>query len=546
MSRCAAATIAAALVLVSMPRGISGQPAAGYTPPAWTTSATCYEIFVRSFFDGDGDGVGDLQGLIAKLDYVNDGDSATTRDLGAQCIWLMPIAASPSYHGYDVTDYYNVNREFGTNADFKRFVQEAHRRGIKVVIDMVLNHMSSEHPAFQSAALYPESPYRDWFLWLPRHPGIKNPWGGDNWHRSPYRDEFYYGFFWQGMPDLNVENPAVVEETKRIATFWLEEMQVDGFRLDAIRHLVEGDTGRIVTNMPGTHAYLRDYAAHVRRVKPDAYTIGEVWDTLEAMVAYYPDQLDSHFAFDVANAIIDAVRGDSAGGLLTHVVRMQRAIPDHRWSPFLRNHDQTRTMTELGGDVAKAKLAAALLFAMPGMPYVYYGEEIGMTGDKPDPRLRTPMHWRRGPAAGFTTGMPWIPLQPDSMTANVEAQDADPQSLLSYYRDLIRVRARHAALGGGDLTPLVASHRAVSAFVRREGTRAVLVVANLGGAPLSNVRLVAAAGVLPPGRHVPVDLLGGGSAAALRVGGDGSVRNYVPLATLAPRRAYYFDLAPGN
>lgn len=518
------------------------RPAAQPTIPSWTVGATCYEIFVRSFFDSNGDGVGDLNGLIAKLDYVNDGDTSTTADLGAQCIWLMPVAASPSYHGYDVTDYYHVNPEYGTNADFRRLVDEAHRRGIRIVVDMVLNHMSSEHPMFQSAALDPSSPYRDWFLWLPRHPGIKNPWGGDNWHRSPYRDEYYYGFFWQGMPDLNVENPAVVEETKRIATFWLQEMQVDGFRLDAIRHLVEGDTGRIVTNMPGTHAYLRDYAAHVRRIKPDAYTVGEVWDTLQAMLAYYPDQLDSYFAFDIADGIIRALRTGSATGLLEPVVRMQRAIPDHRWSPFLRNHDQPRTMTELGGDVAKAKVAAALLFAMPGMPYVYYGEELGMTGDKPDPRLRTPMHWTRAPAAGFTTGMPWAPLQPDSMTANVEAQRADTASLLSWYRRLIRLRASNPALARGDLLPLSVSHGSVTAFVRRDGERAVLILANLGEAPVSGASLTGAAGTLPAGRHALTPLLGGRSAAALRVARDGGIRNYVPLPELAGRTAYYFQL----
>jgi glycosidase len=294
--------------------------------------------------------------------------------------------------------------------------------------------------------------------------------------------------------------------------------------------------------MPGTHTYLREYAAHVKQVKPDAFTIGEVWDTLQALLAYYPDQLDSHFAFDVSDAIIAGVRSGSARGLLASVVRLQQEIPNHRWSPFLRNHDQPRTLTELGGDVAKAKIAAALLFAMPGMPFVYYGEEIGMTGDKPDPRLRTPMHWTQGPAAGFTTGMPWAPLQPDSLTANVEAQNDDPSSLLSWYRRLIRLRAAQPALATGDLLLLTASNEAVTAFVRREGNRAVLVVANLGDAPLSGVRLDAAPGTFPAGRHAAADLLGGPAAAPLRVRGNGSIGGYVPLPQLAPRQAYYFEL----
>ena len=544
MSRLIARRLAAALVLVASPAASQGTDPTDSvkSPPEWTVGATCYEIFVRSFFDSNGDGVGDLNGLMSKLDYVNDGDPSTHDDLEARCIWLMPVTASPSYHGYDVTDYYRINPEFGTNEDFQLLVVEAHRRGIRILVDMVLNHSSSEHPYFQSAALYPNSPYRNWYLWLPAHPGIKNPWGGDNWHRSPYGEEYYYGFFWSGMPDLDVQNPEVVEETKRIATFWLEEMDVDGFRLDAIRHLVEGDSGRIVANHPATHTFLREYAAHVRQVKPDAFTIGEVWDSVGAMLAYYPDQLDSHFGFQVADAIIEAVRSGSAKGLLDPVVLLQREIPAHRWSPFLRNHDQTRTMTELRGDVARAKLAATILFALPGMPFVYYGEEIGMSGDKPDPRLRTPMHWSRGPAAGFSTGVPWAPLQPDSLTANVEVHDADPASLLSLYRTLIRLRASHPALGAGELVALTASHDAVTAFVRHEGDRTVLFVANLGDAPVNGVRIEGTVASLRAGRYAVRDLLGEVTAAQLEVQRGGRLRGYVPLQSLAPHKAYVFDL----
>lgn len=547
MSRSLVATIGALALLataapvIPQPRPDSRTPR---TIPEWTRGATCYEIFVRSFFDSDGDGVGDLNGLAAKLDYVNDGDPGTTSDLGARCIWLMPVTASPSYHGYDVTNYYRINPEYGSNADFQRLVAEAHRRDIRILVDMVLNHTSSEHPFFQSAALYPDSPYRDWYLWLPRNPGIKNPWGGENWHRSPYADEYYYGFFWSGMPDLNVQNPEVMQEVMRIASFWLEEMNVDGFRLDAIRHLVEGDTGRIAANHPATHTFLREYAAHVRLVKPEAFTIGEVWDSIGAMLAYYPDQLDSHFGFQVADAIMTAVRTGSARELLPPVLLLQRGIPAHRWSPFLRNHDQTRTLTELKGDIAGAKLAAAILFAMPGMPFVYYGEEIGMTGDKPDPRLRTPMQWTRGPAAGFTRGTPWAPLQPDSLTANVEAQDGDSASLLALYRKLIRLRAAHPALRTGELVPLATSSDAITAFVRRTDDRAVLFVANLSAEPLSSARLAARGGTLPDGQYALQNLLGGPAGAPLRVSGDGTFRDYVPVATLAPRQAYVFDLVP--
>ncbi len=552
MPRTKAATLSAAFTLVACLLAGSSVAAAQQaeraapTAAEWTRGATCYEVFVRSFFDSDGDGIGDLRGLIQKLDYINDGDPASQRDLGARCIWLMPISPSPSYHGYDVTDYYRVNPDYGTNEDFKELVAEAHKRGIRILVDMVINHSSNDHPYFRHAAVYTDSPWRDWYIWLPEHPGVKNPWGGDNWHRSPEREEYYYGFFWGGMPDLNVENPAVVEELKKIATFWLEEMGVDGFRLDAVKHLVEAEQGRVVEHLPGTHAVLREYGAHVRSVKPEAFTIGEVWDSIEKTMPYYPDQLDAYFAFEVSDAILEAVKTGSAAGLLRPILQLQRALPPDRWSPFLRNHDQTRTLTALDGNVPRAKLAASILLTIPGLPFVYYGEELGMTADKPDPRLRTPMHWSRKPAAGFTTGFPWEPLQPDSMTANVEAQDGDPRSLLNLHRRLIHLRDRHPALAAGDLLPLTASNESVAAFLRREGDRAVLVVANLGTAPLRGISLSSTDQVLPSGRYALTSLIDGPSAAALQIGADGRVRGYVPLRNLGPQEVHILDIATGT
>ena len=501
----------------------------------------CYEVFVRSFYDSDGDGVGDLNGLTQKLDYINDGTPSAQRDLGARCIWLMPVAASPSYHGYDVTDYYRVNPQYGTNDDFKRLVREAHRRGIRVLVDMVLNHASNEHPFFKDAALNPASPYRDWFRWSATKPDVKGPWGQEVWHRSPVRDEYYYGIFWHGMPDLNYDNPVVREEAKKIARFWLQEMGVDGFRLDAIPYLVE--EGNRLAHTPGTHAFLREYAAHVRRIAPDAFTVGEVWDSVGSMLPYYPDQLDAHFAFTASDAIIEAVRTGTAKNLFVPFVRLQRELPADRWSPFLRNHDQTRTLTDLGGDIARARQAVTLLLTLPGLPFIYYGEEIGMTGTKPDPRLRTPMHWRRGPAAGFTTGVPWEPLQPDSMTANVEAQEGDPGSLLNLHRRLIHLRAEHPALGAGELVLLTASTDAVAAYLRREGERVVLVVANLGVTALPDVSVSSDQRVLPAGRYTLVSLLGGSPAARLLVGSHGRIGGYVPVRSLGPRDVYVFEVS---
>lgn len=506
----------------------------------WKQGAVCYEVFVRSFKDSDGDGIGDLKGVIEKLDYINDGNASSQRDLGARCIWLMPIAASPTYHGYDATDYYRVEHEYGTNDDFKRLVAEAHRRGIRVLVDMVLNHASNEHPYFKDALMNPASPYRSWFRFSATKPDTKGPWGQEVWHKSPVRDEYYYGVFWSGMPDLNYENPAVREEAKRIATFWLREMGADGFRLDAIPYLVEEGNNGMGT--AGTHQLLREYAAHVRSVAPGAYTIGEVYDSTGAMLPYYPDQLDAHFAFDASDAILATVREGSAARLLPPFLRLQQALPAERWSPFLRNHDQPRTMTVLQGDVARAKVAATLLLTLPGLPYVYYGEEIGMSADKPDPRLRTPMHWTRGRAVGFTTGVPWEPLRPDSLTANVEAQEQDPGSLLNLHRRLIHLRAASSALGSGVLLPLTASSGAVAAYLRRDGDRAVLVVANVGQSPVSGITLASPDSVLAAGEYVTRDLLSGATASPLRVGADGRVSAGAPVASLGAMESRIFEL----
>ena len=534
MRRIALALLAA--LVASVPLDAQSRPA------AWTRGATCYEVFVRSFADSNGDGVGDINGLIQKLDYINDGDAQSQHDLGASCIWLMPIAESPSYHGYDVVDYYNVDREYGTNDDFKRLMREAHRRGIHVLVDMVINHSSSEHPYFLEAARDPNSAHRDWYLFSAQHPGVRNPWGSDNWHRSPHRDEFYFGLFWSGMPDLNVENPEVIAETKRIATHWLTEMGVDGFRLDAIKHLVEGGRGAQVEHLPGTHVFLRDYAAHIASVKPDAYTVGEVWDSIGAIMPYYPDQLTSHFMFQLSDDVLTAARTGSAANLYRGYLRLQReGLAPHRYSPFLRNHDQSRTMTVLEGDERKAKLAAALLLTLPGTPFVYYGEEIGIAGDKPDENLRTPMHWTsRG---GFTTGTPWRAPQADWATRTVQAQDDDAGSLLSVHRRLIHLRKENDALAVGRLVPLTASSEAVAAFVRRDGDRAVLVVANLGATPLSGVTLGSDAGALPAGDYAPTSLFGEGVARRLSVDSSGRVQGYVPMQTLAPFSFHVLDLS---
>jgi alpha-amylase len=507
--------------------------------PAWTRGAVCYEVFVRSFFDSNGDGIGDLAGLTAKLDYINDGNPVSRRDLGASCVWLMPVAESPSYHGYDVSDYYRVESDYGTNADFQRFVAAAHRRGITVLVDMVLNHTSSQNPWFQAALRDTTSPYRRWYRFSPRPLG-KGPWGDDVWRRSPVRDEYYYGVFSPEMPDLNYDTPAVRQEAMRIATFWLTEMGVDGFRLDAVPYLVEQGSCQI--GCPGTHAFLRAYAAHVDSVKPGAYTVGEVWGDIATQLPYYPDQLTSYFTFEIADSLLAAVRRGTAGGVLSGYLRLQETVPAHRWSPFLSNHDGTRSMTILGGDVRRARLAATLLLTLPGLPFVYDGEEIGMTGDKPDPRLRTPMQWAPARGVGFTAGTPWEAPQPDSLTANVAVQDTVEGSLLNWYRRLIHLRQSNAALAAGRLVPLTASSPHVTSYLRRADGDAVLIVANLGAEAATGVSIASGPGALPAGVYGARSLLGGPAGATLHVGADGRMTAYAPRQALPPTEALVLQL----
>jgi alpha-amylase len=514
--------------------------AAQQAAPAWTRGATCYEVFVRSFVDSDGDGIGDLNGLTSRLDYINDGDPHSTRSLGARCIWLMPVAESPSYHGYDVADYYRVEHDYGTNADFSRLVHEAHRRGIRVLVDMVLNHSSSENSWFQAALHDTTSPFRGWYRFAHPKPAELGPWGQEVWVKSPVRDEYYYAVFSPLMPDLNYDNPAVLAEAEKIARYWLEEMHVDGFRLDAVSYLSE-DHGRL-QHSPGTHAVLRDYQAYVRALEPDVFTVGEVYAPVDTVLPYYPDQLTSYFAFEVADSLLAGVARGSAAHLLEPALRLQRDAPALRWSPFLSNHDQPRTLTQLGGEIAKARVAALLLMTMPGMPFVYYGEEIGMTGAKPDERLRTPMQWSATRGGGFTSGTPWERFADDSVRTTVAAQGDDSTSLLNLYRRLIRLRHGNPALSGGTILPLTASDDAVAAYLRQDGEHTVLVLANLGRTPLDGVSLSTTARVLPAGRWTLRDMLGSSSVAPLRVAADGRIAGYLPLPTLGPTTGYLFEL----
>ncbi|MDP1662899.1 MAG: alpha-amylase family glycosyl hydrolase [Phycisphaerales bacterium] len=484
-SACAQATTnpAQAPATGTIPKGMPAARAAALG--GWWNDVVFYEVFVRSFADSTtgplaNDGIGDFQGLIERLDYL--------KDLGVGALWLMPITESPSYHGYDTTDYRTIERDYGTNDDFKRFMAECRKRNIKVVIDFVINHCSDEHPWFKQASADPQSLKRDWFIWEKTRPTWKGPWNQTVWHANPAPGQsgFYYGMFNHDMPDLNFRNQGATAEIHDTAKFWLTEMGVDGFRLDAIRHLIED--GSVQENTPETHAWLKGFQTWCKSVRPDCFTVGEIWAGTHDIAGYVNGgEMDSAFEFELEGKLVESIKSGRAAPLAEAMRASFVSFPPGTYSTFLTNHDQGRIMTALKGDAAKARAAVSVLLTMPGIPFLYYGEEIGMTGDKPDPKIRTPMQWSSGPNAGFTApaAKPWQRPNADTESTNVAAQAQKPGSLLEHYRRLIAVRNDSEALRRGDLqvVPLSASHPSLLAFTRSRGHETVLVLANLGADP---------------------------------------------------------------
>jgi hypothetical protein len=348
----------------------SQPPSLGSGGLPWWNDRIFYEVFVRSFKDSDGDGVGDLQGLISQLDYLNDGNPETGDDLGVTGLWLMPVAQSPSYHGYDVTDYKTIEADYGSNEDFKQLMAEAHQRGMVIIVDLVMNHTSSEHPWFLESQ-NPGSEYRSWYIWDDSPIPFPSPWGSQVWH--PLGDSYYYGLFWEGMPDLNYRNGDVTQAMRDVIQFWLRDMGVDGFRLDAVRHLIED--GAIQQNTPETHAWLQDFYRYVHTLSPQALTVGEVWDTSAAVAPYIGDEVDFCFEFDLATAILEAAKRGENNQLVTVQQRVLETYPRGQYASFLTNHDQNRVINHLLKNVDQAKIAATLLLTNPGVGFLTGGVE---------------------------------------------------------------------------------------------------------------------------------------------------------------------------
>ncbi len=486
-----------------------------------------YEVFVRSFYDTDGDGIGDFNGVTAKLDYLSG--------LGVNALWLMPINPCPSYHGYDVTNYYAVNPQYGTMADFRRLLAEAHKRGMHVIIDMVLNHTSSMHPFFVDAMRGPQSTYYDWYLWSGTNQGqYWHPLQGD-----PTR--YYFGIFCDCMPDLNYRNPAVTAGMEQVVAFWLKNVGVDGFRLDAVNRLIEEGTRTADTS--ATHDWLRGFYQFYKAQKPDAYTVGEVYAADASLVkSYEGNQVDQAFNFELASDFIGSANAGTNSAAESGLTFATGTLPDGNYATFLTNHDQNRLMSVLRGDTDKAKLAAFLLLTSPGTPYIYYGEEIGMQGEKPDEDIRRPMQWDSSANAGFTTGTPWRPPAPDFDAVNVAAEANDPGSLLETYRTLIAARKEHAVLDTGQVMLLNTGNPAVYAVLRADLNETLLVMANLQDQPVMDYGLTLnnsdAQQKLPAGTFSVVPVLGSGSVPDITVGADGKIDRYQPLASLPPHGMY--------
>ena len=509
----------------------------------WWNDAVFYEIFVRSFYDSDGDGIGDLNGLIEKLDYLNDGDPTTTDDLGVTGIWLMPIMVSPSYHGYDVVDYFQIDPDYGTNEDFQRLMDEAHARGIRVIVDLVMNHTSTQHPWFVESQ-NPDSDQRDWYLWADENPGFRGPDGQVVWHNNP--SGYYYGVFWSGMPDLNFENPNVTFAIFEAAKFWLEEMNIDGFRLDAIKHLVEEGEGQ--QNTRSTHDWLQEFYTFYKAVEPNALTVGEAWTSTQQVVDYTGDEVDIAFQFDLALDILNSAGAGLAPIFSKTQQEVYDAFPANQYATFITNHDQNRVMSQLRGEEMQARVAASILLTGTGVPFVYYGEEIGMTGIKPDEDIRLPMQWTSDDdKVGFTSGTPWRPPAEDYSERSVALQEDDPNSLLSHYRALIQLRNAHEALRVGDWTLVEANSPRLYSFVRHTENETILVIINVNrnAVTAEDYSLKLAEGMLE-GVVTAVSLYGAHVSESPEINSSGGFVNYVPFNEIPPHSTHIIQLTPDS
>ena len=493
--------------------------------PGWWKNAVLYQIYPKSFQDANGDGIGDLPGITARLDYL--------QTLGVDALWLSPIFASPQVdNGYDISDYRAVDPMFGTLDDLRVLIRAADARGIGIVLDLVLNHTSDQHRWFQEAKKSKDNPCHDYYIWRDGTPdappnGMKATFGGPAWTWAPELGQYYFHQFAPQQPDLNWENPAVRRALYDMINFWIAE-GVAGFRLDVIDQIAKEPDNGITANGPRLMEFLRELNRETFGGK-DLVTVGEAWGADLARARQYsaPDGSVFSMVFQFEQMVLDQdgskwkARPWALPELKASIAKWQQGLHGAGWnSLFWNNHDLPRIVSRWGDDGAhradSAKALAVVLHGLQGTPYIYQGEELGMTnapfgpqdwrdleslnayrelcqaGTPPPQALaavqrmardnaRTPMQWTAGPNAGFTTGTPWMRVNPNYTAINAEAALADPASVFYTYQKLIALRKANPVFAAGDFKLLCPGDTQVFAYLRRGGGQTMLVAANLSG-----------------------------------------------------------------
>jgi len=496
----------------------------------WWQSAVLYQIYPKSFQDTDGDGIGDLKGVISRLDYL--------QTLGIDGIWLSPVCRSPQVdNGYDISDYCAIDPMFGSMEDMECLIREAGKRNISIILDLVLNHCSDQHPWFLEAKKGRDNPYHDFFVWRDGD-GVTPPndmratFGGSAWTWVPEVGQYYFHQFAVEQPDLNWDNPALRRALYDSIRFWVDK-GVGGFRLDVIDQIAKEPDRGITANGPRLHEFLQELSREAFR-EEGLVTVGEAWgaDVERAKRFSNPDGSELSMVFQFEHICLDQEPGKDKWDftplplprLKECYCRWQQGLQGKGWnSLFLNNHDLPRTVSRWGDDgkyrVESAKMLATMLHGMQGTPYIYQGEELGMTNIRLDisqyadieihnlyrerleqgyapeeimasiwargrDNARTPMQWTAGVNAGFTDGTPWLPVNENHTFINAEAALQDPDSVFRYYQELIRLRKEHAVFRDGDFTLLCPEEEKIFAYTREAGGEHLLVVCNFSGEQL--------------------------------------------------------------
>ena len=447
---------------------------------------TYYEVFLYSFCDSNQDGIGDINGLISKLDYLNDNNPETDTDLGINGIWLMPMMPSDTYHKYDVNDYYEIDSSYGTLDDFKNLIKECDKRGIKVIIDMVFNHTSDTHPWFVEATNYlknlpegkdpdeKECPYIGYYNFE------KNKTDSKTYYRVGMTDWYYEAVFWNEMPDLDLDNEMVRDDIEKVASYWID-LGVSGFRLDAAKEYFTGSSEKNIE-------VLSWFTNYCKSVDPDCYLVAEVWDSFGTIASYYQSGIDSIFNYaygdsvgKIATAVKTAGVGKAGYNLASNMVQVQNIFssknPNYIDASFLSNHDNNRAAAYVSYDEAKVKLLGGINLMMNGSSFIYYGEEIGMSGVGKDENKRAPMRWSDTESSTLI-GPPNMERQ-EQHFPSVEEQSNNETSILNYYKKAIRLRNENPEIARGKVEQIPMSDPNIAAVRKTYDGSSIIMLYNL-------------------------------------------------------------------